>query len=57
MAQKPMLRAEVGMRVVRNDSGGREALAKFLKKNAKSEVVVFCTPQNNKRKAREQRSS
>ena len=45
MTQKPMLRAEVGMRVrcvaqtkqVRNDSGGREALAKFLGNFAKSE--------------------
>jgi hypothetical protein len=46
MAQKPMLRAEVGMRVrspikqVRNDSGGRGALAKFLEKFAKSEEFV-----------------
>ena len=48
MAQKPMLRAEVGMRVrcvaqtkqVRNDSGGREALAKFLGKFVKSEEFV-----------------
>ena len=46
MALKPMLRAEVGMRVrrankaskqVRNDSGGRGALAEFLGKFAKSE--------------------
>jgi len=42
-----MLRAEVGMRVrcakkkqVRNDSGGRGALAKFLEKFAKSEEFV-----------------
>ena len=46
MAQKPMLRAEVGMRVVaqtkqvRNDSGGRGALAKFLGKFAKIEEFV-----------------
>ena len=48
MTQKPMLRVEVGMRVrcvaqtkqVRNDSGGREALAKFLGNFAKSEVFV-----------------
>ena len=35
MTQKPMLRAEV-----RNDSGGRGELAKFLGKFAKSEVYV-----------------
>jgi hypothetical protein len=49
MAQKLMLRAEVGMRVrcankarrqVRNDSGGRGTLAKFLGKFAKSEEFV-----------------
>jgi len=46
MAQKPMLRAEVGMRVrcankaSANDSGGRGALAKFLEKIAKSEEFV-----------------
>jgi len=46
MAQKPMLRAEVGMRVrcankaSANDSGGRGALAKFLIKFAKSEEFV-----------------
>ena len=46
IAQKPMLRAEVGMRVrcankaTRNNSGGRGALAKFLGKFAKSEEFV-----------------
>ena len=52
MAQKPMLRAEVGCgqkwecacaaqtKQVRNDSGGRGALAKFLEKIAKSEEFV-----------------
>ena len=46
MAQKQMLRAEVGMRVrcakkqVRNDSGGRGALAKFLGNIAKGEEFV-----------------
>jgi len=49
MAQKPMLRAEVGMRVrcankasaeVRSDSGGSGALAKFLEDLAKSELFV-----------------
>jgi len=46
MAQKPMLRAEVGTRVrcakkqVRNDLGGRGALAKFLGIFAKSEEFV-----------------
>ena len=46
MTQKPMLRAEVGTRVrcakkqVRNDLGGRGALAKFLGIFAKSEEFV-----------------
>jgi hypothetical protein len=51
MAQKPMLRAEVGSgnaralrkqskKQVRYDSGGRGAWAKFLGKFAKSEVFV-----------------
>jgi len=49
MAQKPMLRAEVGKwecacvaqtKQVRNDSGGRGALAKYLEKIAKSEEFV-----------------
>ena len=46
MAQKPMLREEwecicvAQTKQVRNDSGGREALAKFLGKFVKSEEFV-----------------
>ena len=49
MAQKPMLRAEkecacvAQTKQVRNDSGGRGALAKFLEKFAKSEEFVGVT--------------
>ena len=67
MTQKPMLRAELGMRVRcannarQNDSGGRGALVKVLLKFAKSEVFVGCgycaLRRTIKRKARKQRSS
>ena len=40
MAQEPMLRAEVGMRVRCANKGSADSLAKFLEKIAKIEEFV-----------------